>query len=588
MFEKVWEALGWKGKLPQNPGHKVVKESWGYPYYPSELQGDAFMVGTNQYNAIGYASWGINNPIDRAYGADYPFVRNEQDLGRIRNSSRFCYRTNPNANGVVETMISYVIGNGFMAHFSSETDPEGAAQCQEFVNNWYEISDFVSVQEEIFRRSRYDGEVFVRMFNQEDGNLKLRMVEPELVTQPAGTSFPEWGFGIQTDPSDSQTVYAYNVKYNNETGTAVTDNIINAKDIVHLKTNVTAAMKRGISDFTFSTLEMFNLALKLTRNVGEGSAIQAAIAAIREHEGVTADQIDDFLDTQKSGYPYSQGIPGNMLPSAFSGYSTVTPGAVLDMTNNTKYVEPPGGKNVSAHLEVLQAVLRAAGMKFSAPEWLVSGRADSMSFASSLTAESPFLRSAVRMQRTYQKCFKQIVIRALDNAALAELVPLDWKKTIKLEISAPSMEIRDKGAEARANREYMDMGIKSKKTITSEIGLDYAKELENRRREAIEDPHPSSAMEGQVIPGKPGQPAEIKSPASELAPADPETNTPQIGGSGEDDGKKKRSKLEGVTFDKSKQKWKAEIHEGSVTRHIGYFRTSTQAHNAYLNVAPKK
>lgn len=491
---------------------KKVRENFGFPYAPAQMQGDAFMAGSNQYQGMGYSAWGISNPTDRAFGADYPFIRNEQDLARLRAGSRFCFRTNPNANGLIESLISYVIGTGYTVHFSSVNSPDMARECQEFIHDWYKRESFISVQEEIFRRSRVDGEIFVRMFNQHDGYLKLRFAEPELVTQPNGSDFVSWGFGVLTDPTDSQTVHAYNIRYNNASGTAIEDNTVDAVDVVHMKLNGTAAMKRGVPDFAFATLEMFNLAMKLTRNVGEGSAIQAAIAAIREHDSVTSEQMDDFIDTQKSGYPYSQGVPGNMLPSSFSGYQTVTPGTILDMTNNTKYIEPPGGKSVEAHLDVLQAILRAAGMKFSAPEWLVSGKADGMSFASSLTAESPFLRSAVRSQRAYQECFEKIIVRALQNAALAGLVPLEWADEVKMEISAPSMEIRDKGAESRANREYMDLGIKSKRTISSEIGLDYAKELDNRRREAIQDPRPTDPKLPTVIPGVDGEPAIIVPP----------------------------------------------------------------------------
>jgi hypothetical protein len=142
----------------------------------------------------------------------------------------------------------------------------------------------------------------------------------------------------------------------------------------------------------------------------------------------------------------------------------------------------------------------------------VSGKGGEMSHASSLTAESPFLRSCISMQDEYSAFFESIIVAALKNAALAGEIPLDWEENVELILTAPSIEVRDKGAEARMNKEYTQMGIKSKRRICSENDWDYEEELDNRRKEAKEDPVPPMPNQSRVIPGGDGKEATIIDP----------------------------------------------------------------------------
>jgi hypothetical protein len=80
------------------------------------------------------------------------------------------------------------------------------------------------------------------------------------------------------------------------------------------------------------------------------------------------------------------------------------------------------------------------------------------------------------MQRDYRKVFRTIIEKVLDNASLAGLIPLDWGNFVSVDVAAPAMEVRDRGAEANANRVYYDMGIKSKHTICADLGMNYTRE----------------------------------------------------------------------------------------------------------------
>jgi hypothetical protein len=162
-------------------------------------------------------------------------------------------------------------------------------------------------------------------------------------------------------------------------------------------------------------------------------------------------------------------------------YQTLQSGSFLDIPKGMNYVAPPGAANSTAHLEIFQSLLRSAGNRHNAPEWLVSADASNNNYASSLTAESPFLRNCLRLQSFYKRPFLRVVAAALKNAAMAGRLPGNICDLIDLTATPPSLETRDKGAEAAANQIYATMGVKSVPTIAHELGLDWEAELLNQQ-----------------------------------------------------------------------------------------------------------
>jgi hypothetical protein len=140
------------------------------------------------------------------------------------------------------------------------------------------------------------------------------------------------------------------------------------------------------------------------------------------------------------------------------------------------YVPPPAASNSSAHLEIFAGLLRTAGNRHNAPEWLVSSDSSNGNYASSLTAEAPFTRNCLRLQEFYKGHFKKVIIAMLNHASDLGKLPSNLFDLIELQVKAPSVETRDKASEANANQIYSTLGIKSKQTIAQEIGLDWASE----------------------------------------------------------------------------------------------------------------
>ncbi len=459
----------------------AMAEGWGDFYGPDAYQSELLLDPNQGYAGVGIP--GSANARGRAYGYNYPFIRNEQDLINLRNASRMCITTNPYAEGTLNGLISYVISTGFTATCKSDSQDDLAAKCQEIISKWIDRNNFEAVQEELYRRAETDGECFMRMFPQADGDIALRFIEPECIVAPYQSKDEEWSLGIKTDPTDTQNRKWYNIRFCDADG-ILTDERVKAKWIIHYKLNASAANKRGLPSFSYATLESFNQALKLKTALGTGAAVQASIAGIREHESATESQIEGFIDDTLTNLPGMPFVFPSTVPSQYQGTGVMQPGTILDLTKNSKWVDPPGANAVEEHTMVLQALLRAAGSRWSAPEWLVSGRSDSMSYASSLTAESPFLRACSRRQRDLKKVIRDILEIVLANAALNGEIPMEWDDAVSIDISSPSMEVRDIGALARAHEIYHKMRVKSLRTISSEVGVSYIKEQAYFEQEA--------------------------------------------------------------------------------------------------------
>lgn len=479
-----------------------------------------------RYRDGGVLSYPISQPTDRRYGSNFPFWISEQQLSLVRAQARMVTTMNPNAQGLLNGLTSYVIGTGFsykvQAKEGADPGDEVLAKVQEVIDGFAEDNSWAEMEQELFWRSREDGEAFLRLFPQTSGKLMVRTVEPEQIFQPPGTDLPHWSYGIETDPDDVFTIKRYYVSYmapggKDGTETANLGEKVDADEMVHIKCNVKRAIKRGLSDFSYETLDTFMVAGKLRANMGEGAAVQAAIAGIRQHDASNIGQVESFVSTQ---IDYATHSPVTMKET---DYQTLQSGSFLDIPKGMNYVPPPGAANASAHLEVFQALLRSAGNRHNAPEWLVSSDASNNNYASSLTAESPFLRTCVRLQKFYERPFKRVITAAIKTAAKAGLLPSNILDLIDLQITAPSVETRNKSEEAQANQVYATLGIKSPQTIAHEIGLDWDTELANQQ-EARQELGTASPL--PTDPGQLSQQGELFPPEEDA----PEAVTEAEGG----------------------------------------------------------
>lgn len=456
---------------------------------------------------------------DRKYGANWPFWRTWSEHSILRAQSRLITKTNDLAEGALEGLCSYTIADGFkyrIAAKKKKSPPPSLLDTIQFiVDDFGERNQLPEMEQEMFIRSRKDGEYAVRDFVH-NGLTNLRFIEPTQIMDAVGMTgndsdrmHPwtqgEGSFGVITPEDDMERTLALWVCYD---GDISSGEEVPISECQHFKIGVERCIKRGFPDFVYATNDGLKASGQCIQNMVESAAIQASVVEIREHDVATEDVVKDFVATEAQ---WQEPEPWNGAPI---NTRIARSGEVRDIPKGLKYIPPPFSNGLPAWAQATQAALRRCGVKWNAPEWLVSGDASNNNYASSLTAESPFVRRCTRWQGSYKRAFRQNVERAIKNACDAGIIRAEgrtwsWQEVCEvceLQVEAPSLVTRDEMKEAQSNEIRMQAGVLSPQTWCAQDGLDYDEQQTNLAEHAQKQ----QEMTPQGQPGQAGQAQQLQ------------------------------------------------------------------------------
>ncbi len=409
-------------------------------------------------------------PVGAASGGasrtgDGPF--SEQMLGELRAQSRRLAATNEFAINGLENRISYIVGPGhsYRATICKGIDASSdvAMQVQKVIERFVDENRWQLRQQEIVRRIDRDGEAFLRFFSDRDDMTRVRFIEPDQVTTPAGlASDPSASFGIQTDADDVETVLAYYVD----------GELVEAGDVQHRRANVDFNVKRGLPLYT-PVRKNLRRAERLLRNMSIVAEIQSAIALIRKHRGASRSGIEQFVAADADA-SVTNGLNGRTRH-----YSQYGPGTILDAPAGMEYDFPARGLDASSFVAVLQAELRAIAARLVMPEFMFTSDASNANFASTMVAESPAIRMFERLQASLIEQDRAVMWRVVDNAIAAGTLPPSVRDVVDIQIIPPSLHVRDQLKQAQVDRIAFNNGVLSPQTWSQHLGLDYDQEQKN-------------------------------------------------------------------------------------------------------------
>jgi len=453
-----------------------------FPYgnYGSDLFATAPVYGFLDGDNFGQ-EW-MARRDNRLTGEDLPNYINWWQLKIIRDEMRRISQTNEYCVAAINAYKNYVVGTGFTYQVLPKHDgvsQDLIKQSQELIDLFCEHNRMSEIESEICYRLHCDGEVFLRMFpNYEDGLLRVRFIEPELVRPPQDDSFPDESFGIKVANHDIHERIGYWVieqPYFNLTPT-----LVDAKEIIHIRYNVNSNSKRGLSSF-YPIQANLRACEDTLQSLVSLAKSRARFAAVRTIESAPPEAVE-ALGQRSTDATITDPTTGQRTNISHYGYGTV-----LTVPSTVKWEFPSLALGSADLIETLQVNLRAIAARMGLTETMLSADASNNNYASALVAEAPATKTFQRFGRMMATYLgerrtmpeRSLVWTQLMLATRVGLLPETIMNDITIKVQMPTVITRDQNIEAAVNKTYMDMGIKSPQTISSEIGLTYEQERKN-------------------------------------------------------------------------------------------------------------
>jgi hypothetical protein len=493
-------------------GSVVMEASWGDFIDPLEYVNDDPTFGRPGYL--------YSQRDDRSDGKFRPVFETETDLALIRGKTHVITTGFDAAINILENLTNYTINTGFDFKVNAACDdaPQGLVQCaQAVLDTFFDDNDWKSdLERELHWRTREDGEAPL-VLRPRGWRTVASFVEPDQITQPAspidlenwlaavgGRTGSEvasdfvasWSFGVHSPSRDCSRHLGYHCVFDGAgndweyfpAGDVPLALAIGSGVLEMVKRNVPRRVKRGIPDF-YPVIARLERSEKLARNVEETSAIQAAIAFIREHVQQTTQTQIDNLRTNLATSNYQKPLPGGSTRTTYR--QRMAPGSIID-TNGTKFLYGPMGQNnAPTYIDVIQATLRRAGARWAMPEYMISGDASNANFSSTLVAGSPFVTAREADQKFYGSRFHRIawiVLRIAYEGGRFSRFGLTWAQIealLDVLVTPPDITISDDLKVAQVKEIERRNGVLSAETWMKETGRDADTEQENLAKERV-------------------------------------------------------------------------------------------------------
>lgn len=473
--------------------------------------GDMIDTRTWMYDDPSFGFGRAGQPIyatslnDRDDGRYLPIFQSQYDLQIIRAQARNVTAMSGNVMGAIGTLSNYTLGAGLKCTVQRAAScPAGISDeaIQVWIREAQSIIDLFMVQNkwqsnkdrELDWRSREDGEAFLELSVSPGGQIRARFDEPDMICQPSNPSAIEewlieedyaryspdfiwsWSFGIHNIRRTPDDPAGYHVVYD---ATGQDWDYVPERRMVHVKSNVPCNVKRGVSDLYWIANDVQS-EMKLRRNMADASALQSAIAWIRQHaKGTTAQAVNSMVTGQTvAGMPQR---PNGTVPRK----GKLNSGTVIDIPEGQEYLPGPMGAERNPNfILVAQYVGRAIATRWTMPEFMFTSDASNNNMASSIVAESPFVKAREADQRFYGEVHIELFWKVLRLAHECGRFARNIQKfedlllILKITAKGPRVATRDEYQTVQRQQIEIAMGTLSRKTAAAEMDRDLAEEEE--------------------------------------------------------------------------------------------------------------
>lgn len=461
--------------------HEAMDLYASMPYFPYLDTRDLFAEAGPYGFLDGVPQQYLTRRDNRMAGELLPLYINWWQLKIIRDRSRQICRNNEFAIAAINAHRNYVVGTGFnytVQARKDNTNPELIARTQDLVDLFVEHNRMPELESEVIYRLHSDGECFLRSFKGEDGLLRIRFVEPELIRPPADDTTPSSSFGIKCADEDIHHVVGYWVV--EKPWENLTPTLVPADQILHLKINSESNSKRGLPTI-YAIESNLRAAEDVLQSMIAVAKARSKIAVIRKVNDSPPEAINALTQTA-TDYTVTDPVQQRSTNINHMGY-----GSILTSTGNVEYDFPAMNIGAADLVETLSANLRAIAARFGITETMMSTDASNNNYASALVAEAPAVKTFERMQRLIGQSIgerrtrpeRSLIWQQISHAIDAGMLPRDILDAVVIRAKGPQLVARDFDREAQTAKTYMDMGLWSPQTITAESGKNFEEEQRN-------------------------------------------------------------------------------------------------------------
>jgi hypothetical protein len=112
-------------------------------------------------------------------------------------------------------------------------------------------------------------------------------------------------------------------------------------------------------------------------------------------------------------------------------------------------------------------------------EFMFTSDASNANYASTLVSEGPAVKMFERLQASMIEQDRAVMWRVIENAVAAGKLPQNVGEFIQIQITPPSVHVRDQLQQAQVDRIAFNHGVLSPQTWSQHLGLDYDQEQKN-------------------------------------------------------------------------------------------------------------
>ncbi len=414
-------------------------------------------------------------------------VYTEQDIEDMQQQAlRISY--SPQGRMVLETMESFVIGKNAKITAIGFDDKEKLKEVQDYWDGFVKQEKWDKKSKEWLKRTLRDGESFLRFFEpsvdveMDEGRFtKIRFVEPKEIKDIQN----RFTYGIETDPDDIENVISYRRlfmkrKTSVDLSSTQAGEEISANEIIHTKILVDSNVKRGIS-FLIGVAKYMTkyedwldqrIILNKIRNIFN---LVGNITGAGDMTNIT-DQFSDVTGKTPTG-----GTAKKKMPKR--GSVVINRGVEWEYKNLN--IKAQDTKDDGRSIQLMMAL----GIQF--PEYIARADASNSNFASTMVAESPFVRMIEKYQDITEDAFKQIFWKVIKFGVESKQIKLtdEDMELLDCQVDFATLIHRDLEKETKSYVLHSSDGlaVASRKTLAGKLGYDYDDEQEQIKKETEDD-----------------------------------------------------------------------------------------------------